>query len=569
MTEETMYPPGLELHGSTWRVTKRVPKDLQSHYPKKLIRLSTGESDKRKAASVAWELLAKLESEFTLIRASGSRFKSTVDDETIDWLVGQMISHCLQSYERALDEQSLPPKAEFEQALDWMFSVTSEFISGEPLAILGLRPIVDHWLAEEGYQLDHESLEYSKVAARFAKGVSKALQATRSRRRGEWVESPPIPERTGTRLGPGKGTDNASVPSLQSVVESFLGKQDKTRPMYSKYQPVLKLFVELLGDVPITQIKQKDIDGFFDLVCKLPPRWRDDLAKLGVPVRALAEMEWPKTISPKTFDGTYKGALRPFLQESIRLYGDQGFPAHLTVEGIKYQGSRKVGENKQRALKPEEIRKLFGATVYREFAQTSPEAFWLPLVGLFTGARINEVCQLNPQCDVREEDGIWFFDFTEDTEGEEGVRKSVKTATSKRQIPIHSTLIALGFLKYVENVKATGAKLLFPKWRPERGKASAKAEDWFRQFLAEIELRDETPFARVVGFHCFRSTFAARAQALSINEAPILGHADDGSAVQRGYRGKRPLVLLQGIVESITFDEVDELLSWVQTQQGL
>jgi hypothetical protein len=30
-----------------------------------------GESDKRKAASIEWELLAKLESEFALIRASG------------------------------------------------------------------------------------------------------------------------------------------------------------------------------------------------------------------------------------------------------------------------------------------------------------------------------------------------------------------------------------------------------------------------------------------------------------------------------------------------------------------
>lgn len=240
MTEENMYPPGLELHGSTWRVTKRVPKDLQSHYPNKLIRLSTGESDKRKAASVAWELLAKLESEFTLIRASGSRFKSTVDDSTIEWLVAQMIADCLRNYEKALEEQALPPKKDFNEALDWMLSVTSEFLSGEPLAILGMRPIVDHWLAEEGYQLDYESLEYRKVAVQFAKGVSKALQATRSRRRGDWVESPPMPERPIPRVVSAKETGDSSIPNLQSVVESFLAKQDKTRPMYLKYQPVFE-----------------------------------------------------------------------------------------------------------------------------------------------------------------------------------------------------------------------------------------------------------------------------------------------------------------------------------------
>lgn len=31
--------------------------------------------------------------------------------------------------------------------------------------------------------------------------------------------------------------------------------------------------------------------------------------------------------------------------------------------------------------------------------------FWLPMLGLHTGARINEVCQLNPQTDIGTEDG--------------------------------------------------------------------------------------------------------------------------------------------------------------------
>ncbi len=84
-----MYSSGMELNGSTWGVTKRAPNDLKPHFSNPLIRLSTGESDKRKAATVAWVLIAKLEADFALIRASGRRFKRTVDDATIaGWLVG-------------------------------------------------------------------------------------------------------------------------------------------------------------------------------------------------------------------------------------------------------------------------------------------------------------------------------------------------------------------------------------------------------------------------------------------------------------------------------------------------
>lgn len=462
-----MYPPGLELHGSTWRVTKRVPADLLHCYPTRHLRRSTHQSDKREAAKVAWVLLADLALEFDRLRSGR-----------------------VEGYE------------------------SGEIYDANPKAALEAHA-------------RHSSL-----------GTALVIDG------------------------------HSSSPKLSEVVASFLSRQDQTRPMYRKYKPVLGLLLDVLGDLPVHLIRQKDIDEFFGLVCRLPPRWVDYARKRQLPVKALTAMEWGTVIAPKTFEDTYVAAVRPFLQESIRLYGDQGFPYRLTVDGIKYTGNRKAGENKQRALSSDEIRRLFTSSEYLRFTSEAPSCFWLPLVGLLTGARVNEVCQLNPQCDIREEGGIWFFDFTEDSDGEAHVVKSVKTANSKRRVPIHSTLITLGFLSYVEKTKATGAKLLFPKWRPERGKASAKAEDWFRQFLAEIGLRDETPFARVVGFHCFRSTFAARAQALNVNEAPILGHADDGSAVQRGYRGKRPLPQLQGIVEAITFEELNGLVHWVKTRTG-
>ena len=39
--------------------------------------------------------------------------------------------------------------------------------------------------------------------------------------------------------------------------------------------------------------------------------------------------------------------------------------------------------------------------------------FWLPLIALFTGARINEICQLHTD-DVQEKNGILFISINEE-----------------------------------------------------------------------------------------------------------------------------------------------------------
>jgi hypothetical protein len=70
-------------------------------------------------------------------------------------------------------------------------------------------------------------------------------------------------------------------------------------------------------------------------------------------------MDHEKTISQSTYENTYIGALRPFLNEAKRVFGDQGFPRHLTTDGIGYTGNSKGGTNKQRPLTGKELKALF------------------------------------------------------------------------------------------------------------------------------------------------------------------------------------------------------------------
>jgi integrase len=272
-------------------------------------------------------------------------------------------------------------------------------------------------------------------------------------------------------------------------------------------------------------------------------------------------MDWPVCMSPKTFEDGYIMAIRSFFKFARLTYGDQGWPDRLTTEGIKYKGERKGGEGAQRAFTPEELRRLLNGPEAAVFAADPAQAcrFWLPLVGLYTGARVNEVCQINPQCDILNDDpkapGVWFFLLSEDTEAGAGVEKSIKTKVS-RKVPVHSALLALGFTGYVERVKAGGAGVLFPEWKPSKGRAADAAEKWFRRHLEALGLRDKTPHHNLTGFHAFRSTFLARAEELDVQRADsITGHAREGeSTVVRQYRKETPLHVKRDILERITFD---------------
>jgi integrase len=348
-------------------------------------------------------------------------------------------------------------------------------------------------------------------------------------------------------------------PKLAKVVKDYLDKyrQDRKAAMFLKHKTVLPLFLRIVGDKKVSQLKQADINGFFEVVQKLPPRWSDEVRRRDITVLALAAEKREKTIGPKTFEDTYKACIRTFLLSVKRDWQDHGFPTTLTTDGIEYVGERQEGERTQRAFRAEELRRLFEGDEMKALANDphSARMFWLPHIGLFTGARVNEICQLNPQTDVLDEGGIWHFRFTEENEAGEGVKKSIKNKSSKRSVPIHSQLIQIGFCKYVEAARKVGAKQLFPGWPATRGKASPKAEKWFRGFIDRLGLRDETPGACLLGMHAFRHNLLARAKHLGVDRAiEITGHAGNENAVVRGYEGELALDRKQGILEKITFD---------------
>jgi integrase len=103
--------------------------------------------------------------------------------------------------------------------------------------------------------------------------------------------------------------------------------------------------------------------------------------------------------------------------------------------------SKKAAESRK-AYTRKDIELLFGdkLTSYRD---RFPMFFWVPLLALYSGARVTELCQLAVN-DVRRVKGIHCIEIRAAIDGQQ-----LKNDSSERTVPIHSHLIQLGFLDYV------------------------------------------------------------------------------------------------------------------------
>ncbi|WP_123812188.1 site-specific integrase [Ottowia oryzae] len=123
-----------------------------------------------------------------------------------------------------------------------------------------------------------------------------------------------------------------------------------------------------------------------------------------------------------------------------------------------------------------------------------PFEYWLPLLALYAGLRIEEAAQLHLE-DLSCEDGIWFFDINSRRE------KSLKNDNAAREIPVHPELIRLGLLKYREALRDSGYVRLFPEltYESASGYSGTASNKFTKMFAALGWPRDGT-----VVFHCFR-----------------------------------------------------------------
>jgi integrase len=146
--------------------------------------------------------------------------------------------------------------------------------------------------------------------------------------------------------------------------------------------------------------------------------------------------------------------------------------------------------------------------------------YWLPLCALYTGARAGELAQLHCS-DIRNIEGIDLFDLNDI--GTTEFPKRLKNNASKRIVPMHPKLISLGFLEYVNEMRAQAQVCVFPEFdRNQNRPISYTPSKFWQAYLRKIDVK-----APGLALHSFRHSFADECRSAGIFDATIstlIGH---------------------------------------------
>ena len=140
------------------------------------------------------------------------------------------------------------------------------------------------------------------------------------------------------------------------------------------------------------------------------------------------------------------------------------------------------GARQVRPFNDEELVRVFSYPNFLLQRSSSPARYWITLLCLFQLCRREEAAQL-ALVDLGVKDGIPCLTITD-----QGENQSVKNKGSKRTIPIHSNLVALGFLDYVRTVRAQGQTRLFHQLPRGKNGYSDAVGKWFAQHLDKVGL---------------------------------------------------------------------------------
>ncbi|MHA7827062.1 MAG: site-specific integrase [Roseovarius sp.] len=329
------------------------------------------------------------------------------------------------------------------------------------------------------------------------------------------------------------------------------------------YQSWMELFIELIGDRPILEYKKPDARKFKDILMQLPSNRGKHSQTRGLsPLEAIeaAKRNSLATLSPSTVNkglgrmqATWNWADKQLDEEVPDIFG----PMKLARNGNARTEADPFSKTQLQAIfssplytgcKSERFRAERGNT---DMSGTS--WYWLPLLGLWTGARLNELCQLRVDDvgeeltvdDVGEEDGIPFLRFHE---GDETQR--IK-GHKKRDVPIHPELVRLGFLRYVDAQRLSGEVRVFPALAVgPSGYYSDRPSKDFSAYIKKVGVKTEK-----TSFHSFRHNFKDACRHAGVNadiNDILLGHALPGMAGRYG-EGGAPLDVLHEAISKVEY----------------
>jgi integrase len=410
--------------------------------------------------------------------------------------------------------------------LDIMAETTREALLGNDFRKIEIE--ANELIKAAGFPpMDRESAEYGRLCRRLLRARLEYTRIETERWNGEYHEAPSVTQ----RIGPSslKATLKASKTFVE-VVALYFKECSKAKRTDSQMQAEFEKFLKPLGqDISIRSIT-KDL-------CR---QYKESLLH----ERSLSQTTCVKHLS--SLSTLFKWAeAQGFVDEGVN-----------PVRGlIPNKRQAKKTAAKRRPFTDEELLTVFGSQDFKAQREIHPERYWISLICLFGACRREEASQL--YCaDVQKQDGMWYFHLTN-----EEADQNLKTgAISKRRLPIHSSLIHLGILEFIEGVKATGESRLFPSLRKGRNGFGDAVGKYFSRLITHLGLTDSA-----LVMHSLRHGGITKLHAAGVPEnivKMLVGHSEsDVHHTVYVQKDLIPLQLLRDGIEKLRYDDIEKALT--------
>jgi integrase len=312
--------------------------------------------------------------------------------------------------------------------------------------------------------------------------------------------------------------DDADNPPLSILFDRWKAERKPPAKTWMEWDGARRRFEQAVGvDLPVRSITKQHVRVFKDALLSSTSK------RTG------------RSMSPATVQKLLN-AVGSVLSWAVKQGYIDANPAH----GVAQVAAKADPEDRRLPYDADDLKKLFSVR------RKDGADHWLPLLALWTGARLEELGQLHV-ADVREEDGVRFLAI------EPGDGKRTKTKSSRRRVPLHPELLRLGFLEYVERQRAAGQVWLFSELRPTSyGSRTAAWSKYWGRHARELGVLDKRKT-----FHSFRHGFkdAARAVMPEEHHDAITGHAN--GSVGRSYGRGVPLSVLAESMAKVRYAGLD------------
>jgi integrase len=339
----------------------------------------------------------------------------------------------------------------------------------------------------------------------------------------------------------------SSSPLFSEVVEQFIKekvREQKWNGTKTEMQnrATFKLFERIVGDIPILEIKREHARQFAETLQKLPANLNKQGVFKGKSIQQIIDSKPKQFMSVNTINHNVERISSLFNWAKINQIIENNPAQRLSITPQKGQVTDR------QPFTREELELIFFSEEFlgRSKHTRTDAKFWVTLICAFSGMRLNEACQLYLN-DIRQDDaGIWFISINDDADD-----KSLKTKASEREVPIHSKLIELGFLNYVNHVRKLEHQRLFPELNYRKADGYGRGvSSWFTKYRGRIGIKDKSKV-----FHSFRHTVSnlfKQNDVVEVVAAAVIGH-DHDTMTYGNYGDKYSPSKLQKIVELIDY----------------